>query len=101
MECRDSRALFVGKDGSMHHFERFKFRISSSTRFNDGAETTNSSQHLLENVEVKEEFIKIRIGDLLKTSKHNRHLSELFVEKYEHEKSLCVVQTIKNLPRMD
>lgn len=40
------------------------------------------------------DFVKIRFGDLLKTSPHKNHLSELFIQQYPDNENLCVVKTL-------
>lgn len=40
-------------------------------------------------------YIKIRIGDLLKQSKPNKHLAEMYIEAYKHNQSICVVEVLK------
>lgn len=47
----------------------------------------------LHNIELTTDYVKIRIGDLLKQSKVNRHLSEIYIEAYPINKALCVVDT--------
>ena len=47
----------------------------------------------LHNVEIKDNYIKLRIGDLLKQSKINNHLNEIYIEKYPASEALCVVKT--------
>ena len=38
------------------------------------------------------DFIKIRIGDLLKQTKVGYHLTELYIEEYKQDKAVCVVE---------
>lgn len=47
----------------------------------------------IRNIDVDTDRIVIRLGDLLKTSRVNRHLGELVLEAYP-EQSLCVVSTL-------
>ncbi|MCG8047949.1 MAG: site-specific integrase [Candidatus Thiodiazotropha taylori] len=51
--------------------------------------------HMLDirNIESCETHLKLRIGDLLKTSKPNSHLPELFISQYIVDLDLCVVRT--------
>ena len=37
-------------------------------------------------------FIKIRIGELLKQTKVGQHLTELYIEEYKQDKAICVVE---------
>lgn len=47
----------------------------------------------IRNIDCSSTNIKIRIGDLLKQSKPNHHLSELFLSEYILDRDLCVVRT--------
>ena len=47
----------------------------------------------IRNIECTESYIKIRIGDLLKQSKPNYHLPELYINAYTPDSNLCVVRT--------
>jgi len=46
----------------------------------------------IRNIVYTENYIKLRIGDLLKQSKAGKHLQELYIEAY-NDPSLCVVST--------
>ena len=48
----------------------------------------------VENIEIREKSIKIRIGELLKQTKPNVHLAELYIEAYENP-NICVVDVLK------
>lgn len=48
----------------------------------------------LDNIEISDVALKIRIKTLLKQSRQGNHLSEMYIEKYVSE-SLCVVFTLK------
>ena len=47
----------------------------------------------IRNIDCSSTHLKIRIGDLLKQSKPNHHLSELFISEYILDRDLCVVRT--------
>ena len=47
----------------------------------------------IRNIDCSSTHLKIRIGALLKQSKPNRHLSELFISEYILDRDLCVVRT--------
>lgn len=49
----------------------------------------------IRNLELSSEYIKIRIGDLLKQSKPGNHLQELYIENFPQNTSLCVVKCIR------
>ena len=51
--------------------------------------------HMLDirNIDSCENHLKLRIGDLLKQSRPNNHLAELFISQYILDKDLCVVTT--------
>ncbi|MEW8548296.1 MAG: tyrosine-type recombinase/integrase [Candidatus Thiodiazotropha sp.] len=51
--------------------------------------------HMLDirNIESCESHLKLRIGDLLKQSRPNSHLAELFISQYILDQDLCVVRT--------
>ena len=46
----------------------------------------------LKNVVLSPNFIKIRIGELLKQTKVGQHLTELYIEEYKQDKAICVVE---------
>lgn len=48
----------------------------------------------LNNIELCREHVKIRIGDLIKQTRVNNHLGEIYIEAYPHNKALCVVHTV-------
>lgn len=47
------------------------------------------------NIEMCSEYVKFRIGDLLKQSRPKYHLSELYIEAYPLNVNLCVVKTLQ------
>ena len=49
----------------------------------------------LKNMEVDKNYIKIRIGELLKQSKPKTHLAELYIEAFGQNPNICVVKTLK------
>ena len=53
--------------------------------------------HLLDirNVYITDDSVKILIGDLLKTSKPNKHLGELNFASFPHNDSLCIVNILR------
>ena len=51
---------------------------------------------LLKNMEFGKNDIKIRIGDLLKQTKPNNHLAELYLEEYKLNDKICVVKVLKS-----
>ena len=40
-------------------------------------------------------FVKIKIGDLLKQSKPQKHLAELFIEALNSNPAVCVIKTLR------
>jgi hypothetical protein len=48
----------------------------------------------VQNIDINCDYVKIRIGDLLKTSCQTKHLSELYIEKYPDNGNICVVKTL-------
>ena len=46
------------------------------------------------NIDICDEHVKIRIGDVLKTSRYGKHLPELYIQEYSMDKSLCVVHVL-------
>ena len=54
--------------------------------------------HLLDirNVYITNDSVKIVIGDLLKTSRPNKHLGELNFAAFPHNDSLCIVSVLQN-----
>ena len=51
---------------------------------------------LLKNMEFGKNDVKIRIGDLLKQTKPNNHLAELYFEEYKLNDKICVVKVLKS-----
>ena len=51
---------------------------------------------LLKNMEFGKNDVKIRIGDLLKQTKPNNHLAELYFEEYKQNDKICVVKVLKS-----
>ena len=49
----------------------------------------------LRNIEVTKSFVKIRIGELLKQSKPQKHLAELFIEAFDSYPAICVVRALR------
>ena len=49
----------------------------------------------IRNIEVNKSYIKIRIGDLLKQSKPQKHLAELFIEAFDSNPAICVVKALR------
>ena len=49
----------------------------------------------LNDFEIQENSVKIRIEQLLKQSKPGTHFPEIYVEKYVNDENLCVVKTLK------
>ena len=48
----------------------------------------------LQNIEINKNYVKIRIGDLLKRSKPNRHLNEIYIESFKQNEAICVVKVL-------
>ena len=48
----------------------------------------------LQNMDINEDYIKIRIGELLKQSKPNKHLEEIYIEAYRQNQAICVVNVL-------
>jgi site-specific recombinase XerD len=48
----------------------------------------------IRNIDICEQYVKIRCGDLLKTSKVGSQLPELYIEAYARNPNLCVVKTL-------
>lgn len=46
------------------------------------------------NIDINCEYVKIRIGELLKTRSQTKHPSELYIEKYPNNENVCVVKTL-------
>ena len=49
----------------------------------------------IDNLELTKDYVKIRIGDLLKQSKLNSHLAELYIEAFKQNPAICIVKTLK------
>jgi len=47
-------------------------------------------------IEITENYVRIQILELLKTSKPGKHLSPIYLEKYDSDESLCIVRTMKH-----
>lgn len=47
----------------------------------------------INSMDVCEDYVKIRIPELLKTTKYGKHLSELYIQRYK-DKTLCVVENL-------
>lgn len=50
----------------------------------------------INNMEITKEHVKIRIGELLKQSKPNNHLQEIFIEAFNQNQNICVVSALRN-----
>ena len=50
----------------------------------------------IRNMEINSEYVKIRIGDLLKQSNPKNHLAEIFIEAFRANPSICVVETLRD-----
>ena len=48
----------------------------------------------IENMEITQEYVKIRIGELLKQSKPNKHLAEIFIEAFNQNPAICIVTAL-------
>ena len=48
----------------------------------------------IENMEITQEYVKIRIGELLKQSKPNKHLAEIFIETFNQNPAICIVTAL-------
>lgn len=48
----------------------------------------------LTNMEVNKDYVKIRIGDLLKQSKPDNHLHEIYIEAFKRNEAICVVKAL-------
>ena len=48
------------------------------------------------NMEVSSEYIKIRIGELLKQTKPQKHLAEFYIESSKQNPDICVVQVLNS-----
>ena len=49
----------------------------------------------IKDVELSDKFMKIRIFDLLKQSKPNKHLEEMYFEPFIKNPNICVIQCVK------
>ena len=49
----------------------------------------------IRNMEVTKKFVKIRIGELMKQSKPQKHLAEMFIEAFAPNPNICVVKTLR------
>ena len=50
----------------------------------------------IRNMEINSEYVKIRIGDLLKQSNPKNHLAEIFIGVFRANPSICVVETLRD-----
>ena len=48
----------------------------------------------LKNIEINKNYVKIRIGDLLKQSKPQKHLNEIYIEAFDQNEAICVVKVL-------
>lgn len=48
----------------------------------------------IQNIGLYDDCIKIRLGELLKTSNQKQHLSEVFIQKYPDNENICVMKTL-------
>ncbi len=49
----------------------------------------------IKNITVKDSYIKIRFGDILKTTRPGFHQKEVMIKAYEPDRSLCIVTVAK------
>lgn len=48
----------------------------------------------IRNLELSSDYLKVRIGDLLKQSKPGNHLQELYIESFPPNSSLCIIKCL-------
>ena len=48
----------------------------------------------IRNIELNCEYMKIRIGELLKQSRPQKHLSEIYIEKFKANPNICVLNVL-------
>ena len=48
----------------------------------------------LKNIEINKNYVKIRIGDLLRQSKPQKHLNEFYIEAFDQNEAICVVKVL-------
>ena len=49
----------------------------------------------MNDIEISKEFMKVRISKLLKQSKVNNHLREMYFEPFVKNSNICVIQCMK------
>lgn len=49
----------------------------------------------IDNMEFGDNYVKLRIGDLLKQSKPGKHLAELYLDSFHTNENICVVKVLK------
>ena len=49
----------------------------------------------INNMELDRDKVKIRVGELLKQSKPQRHLNEIYIEKFEQNSNICVINVLE------
>ena len=47
-------------------------------------------------MEITSEYVKIKMGDLLKQSNPKNHLVDIFIEVFTANPSICVVETLRD-----
>ena len=78
--------------------ETIKFEISYVASVNYRTTDPNSPLYIdvhNTSIEICDKHIKIRIGELLKTSKYGCHLNELYIQHYPIDVTLCVVKVLQ------
>ena len=49
----------------------------------------------IENIEITPEYIKLRIGDILKQTRPKYHLGEIYIEPFTENVNICAVKTLE------
>lgn len=49
----------------------------------------------IENIELTDRYVKIRIGDILKQTRPNYHLAEIYIEAFTENVHICTVKTLE------
>lgn len=83
---------------SLHPLSELSFKMLTYKLVVLLALTTGQRVQTLElidvrNIEITMDYVKIRIGDVLKQTKVGNHLSELYIESFNHDIKICVVRT--------
>lgn len=50
----------------------------------------------INNMEIADQYVKIRIGELLKQTKPNKHLAELYIEAFNQNSDICLVTALRH-----